>query len=485
MSMLKILFVSSEVTPLAKTGGLADVSAALPQSLIEMGHDVKVVMPLYRSVAQGDYRLEQSDVTFEVPIKGQQSKGNVFSTELGDRLPVYFVENSAFFDREGLYGTPRGDHPDNAERFIFFSRAALELSRGIGFQPDIVHCNDWQTGLIPVYLKTLYKDDPHFAQARTVFTVHNLAYQGVFPKETMGMSGLPESLFSIDGLEFYGRMNFMKGGILFSDVVTTVSRKYSQEIQTQEFGHGLEGVLRNRQTELFGILNGVDYKEWSPESDPHIAAPFGVQNLAGKKECKKDVLQLYELAERKRTPLIGMISRLAGQKGFDILLEALDDLFRLDVQFVLLGTGDEVYEKEFEKMASKHKTKMSVKIAFDNALAHKIEAGADMFMMPSRYEPCGLNQMYSLKYGTIPIVRATGGLDDTIMDFDVNSLKGNGFKFEDYSAAALVETVRRALKVYQDETLWLQLVKNAMGEDFSWGQSAEKYTQLYSLALNR
>lgn len=485
MSMLKILFVSSEVTPLAKTGGLADVSAALPQSLIEMGHDVKVVMPLYRSVAQGDYRLEQSDVTFEVPIKGQQSKGHVFSTELGDRLPVYFVENSAFFDREGLYGTPRGDHPDNAERFIFFSRAALELSRGIGFQPDIVHCNDWQTGLIPVYLKTLYKDDPHFAQARTVFTVHNLAYQGVFPKETMGMSGLPESLFSIDGLEFYGRMNFMKGGILFSDVVTTVSRKYSQEIQTQEFGHGLEGVLRNRQTELFGILNGVDYKEWSPESDPHIAAPFGVQNLAGKKECKKDVLQLYELAERKRTPLIGMISRLAGQKGFDILLEALDDLFRLDVQFVLLGTGDEVYEKEFEKMASKHKKKMSVKIAFDNALAHKIEAGADMFMMPSRYEPCGLNQMYSLKYGTIPIVRATGGLDDTIMDFDVNSLKGNGFKFEDYSAAALVETVRRALKVYQDETLWLQLVKNAMGEDFSWGQSAEKYTQLYSLALNR
>ena len=485
MSKLKILFVSSEVTPLAKTGGLADVSAALPQSLIEMGHDVKVVMPLYRSVAQGDYRLEQSDVTFEVPLKGQQSKGNVFSTQLGAQLPVYFVENSAFFDREGLYGTPRGDHPDNAERFIFFSRAALELSRGIGFQPDIVHCNDWQTGLIPVYLKTLYKDDPHFAQARTVFTVHNLAYQGVFPKETMGLSGLPESLFSINGLEFYGRMNFMKGGILFSDVVTTVSRKYSQEIQTQEFGHGLEGVLRNRQTELFGILNGVDYKEWSPESDPHIAAPYGVQNLAGKNECKKDVLQLYELAEGKRTPLIGMISRLAGQKGFDILLEALDDLFRLDVQFVLLGTGDEVYEKEFEKKALKHKTKMSVKIAFDNALAHKIEAGADMFMMPSRYEPCGLNQMYSLKYGTIPIVRATGGLDDTIKDFDVNSLKGNGFKFEDYSAAALVETVRRALKVYQDETLWLQLVKNAMGEDFSWGQSAEKYSQLYSLALNR
>jgi len=485
MSKLKILFVSSEVTPLAKTGGLADVSAALPQSLIEMGHDVKVVMPLYRSVAQGDYRLEQSDVTFEVPLKGQQSKGNVFSTQLGAQLPVYFVENSAFFDREGLYGSPKGDHPDNAERFIFFSRAALELSRAIGFQPDIVHCNDWQTGLIPVYLKTLYKDDPHFAQARTVFTVHNLAYQGVFSKETMGLSGLPESLFSIDGLEFYGRMNFMKGGILFSDVVTTVSRKYSQEIQTPEFGHGLEGVLRNRQSELFGVLNGVDYKEWSPENDPHLAALYDVQNLTGKKECKKDVLRLYKLAARKRTPLIGMISRLAGQKGFDILLEALDDIFRLDAQFILLGTGDEVYEIEFEKMASKHKKKMSVKIAFDNALAHKIEAGADMFLMPSRYEPCGLNQMYSLKYGTIPIVRATGGLDDTIQDFDERSIKGNGFKFENYSAAALVETVHRALKVYQDETLWLQLVKNAMSADFSWEQSAEKYTQLYSLALNR
>jgi starch synthase len=485
MKKLKILFVSSEVTPLAKTGGLADVSAALPQSLVEMGHDVKVVMPLYRSVAQGDFRLEQSDVTFEVPLEGQKSKGSVFSTQLGARLPVYFVDNSTFFDREGLYGTPKGDHPDNAERFIFFSRAALELSRGIGFQPDIVHCNDWQTGLIPVYLNTLYKEDPHFAQARTVFTVHNLAYQGVFPKETMELSGLPESLFSIDGLEFYGRMNFMKGGILFSDVVSTVSRKYSQEIQTQEFGHGLEGVLRNRRSDLFGVLNGVDYKEWSPENDPHLAAPYSVQNLAGKKECKKDVQQLYQLAEGKRIPLIGMISRLAGQKGFDILLEALDDIFRLDVQFILLGTGDEIYEKEFEKMASKHKKKMSVKIAFDNALAHKIEAGADMFLMPSRYEPCGLNQMYSLKYGTIPIVRATGGLDDTIMNFDVNSLKGNGFKFEDYSAAALIETVRRALKVYQDEAIWLQLKKNAMSEDFSWEQSAEKYTQLYSLALNR
>jgi starch synthase len=485
MSKLKILFVSSEVTPLAKTGGLADVSAALPQSLVEMGHDVKVVMPLYRKVAQGDFQLEQSDVTYEVPLQGRQSTGNVFCTKLGAQLPVYFVENSEFFDREALYGTPKGDYPDNAERFIFFSRAALELSRGIDFQPDIVHCNDWQTGLIPVYLKTLYKGDPHFAQARTVFTVHNLAYQGVFPKETMGLSGLPESLFSIDGLEFYGRMNFMKGGIFFSDVVTTVSRKYSQEIQTPEFGHGLEGVLRNRQSELFGVLNGVDYQEWSPESDPHLAAPYDVQNLAGKKECKKDVLRLFQLAEGKRTPLIGMISRLAGQKGFDILLEALDDIFRLDVQFILLGTGDEVYEKEFEKMASKHKKKMSVKIAFDNALAHKIEAGADMFLMPSRYEPCGLNQMYSLKYGTIPIVRATGGLDDTILDFDVNSLKGNGFKFEDYSAAALVETVRRALKVYQDKAMWLQLKKNAMSEDFSWEQFAEKYTQLYSLALNK
>jgi len=485
MKKLKILFVSSEVAPLAKTGGLAAVSAALPQALVSMGHEVKIVMPFYRSIKQGDVRLERLDATFNVPFKGKRIKSEVFFTELGHSLPVYFVENRDFFDRDGLYGTSKGDHADNNERFIFFSRAVLELSKGIGFQPDVVHCNDWQTGLIPVYLKTLYKDDPAFVQSRTIFTVHNLAYQGVFPEETMGLSELPGSLFTMEGLEFYSRMNFMKGGILFSDVVTTVSQKYSQEIQTPEYGHGLEGVLRNRSSDLFGVLNGVDYKEWNPETDPHLAVPFDVRNMGGKLENKKDLLSHYGLEHRERTPLIGMISRLAAQKGFDILLEILDDLFRLDVQFVLLGTGDEVYENQFEKMAVKHRKKMSVKIAFDNALAHKIEAGADMFLMPSRYEPCGLNQMYSLKYGTIPIVRATGGLDDTISDFDERSLKGNGFKFEDYSATALMAAVQRALAIYRNEALWAQLMKNAMTEDFSWKQSAKKYTQLYFRALDR
>lgn len=485
MRRLKILFVSSEVTPLAKTGGLADVSAALPQSLADMGHEVKVVMPFYRSVIKGKNQIDRLDEAYTLPFKGQQVKQNVFSTRLGRSIPVFFVENREFYDREGLYGSPKGDFSDNAERFIFFSRAALELSRGIGFQPDIIHCNDWQTGLIPVFLKTLLKDDAHYSAARTVFTIHNLAYQGVFPAEMMELSGLPASLFNIDGLEFYGRMNFMKGGILFSDVVTTVSQKYSREIQTPEYGHGLEGVLRNRSSDLFGILNGVDYREWNPETDALIAAPYDIGNLAGKKKNKKDLLKIFRLVYQKGTPLIGIISRLAAQKGFDILLQALDDLFQLDVQLVLLGTGDEVYEKKFAEMAAEHSKKMSVKIAFDNALAHKIEAGSDIFLMPSRYEPCGLNQMYSLKYGTIPLVRATGGLDDTITDFDGSSLKGNGFKFEEYSAAALVGTVRRALAVYRDEKLWQKLVQIAMSEDFSWGRSAAQYTQLYSSALSR
>jgi starch synthase len=484
MKKFKILFVSSEVTPFAKTGGLADVSAALPRSLVDMGHEVKVVMPLYRSVIRGNFRLKQRSADYEVSFEGKKIKPMVFYTELGDGLSVCFVENSSFFDREGLYGTPKGDHADNAERFIFFCRAALELSRGINFQPDIIHSNDWQTGLIPVYLKTLYKDDPHFSRAHSVFTVHNLAYQGVFPEEMMKVSELPDSLFSINGLEYYGQMNFMKGGILFADIVTTVSNKYSQEIQTAEFGHGLEGVLRNRSSDLFGVLNGVDYREWNPETDPHISVPYDIKNPARKEKNKRDLLKLFELEFKKGTPVIGMISRLAAQKGFDILLEALDDLFQLDIQLVLLGTGDEVYETQFKRIAARHKKKMGLKIAFDNALAHKIEAGADMFLMPSRYEPCGLNQMYSLKYGTIPLVRATGGLDDTITDFDPGTQTGNGFKFEDYSASALIDTMRRALDVYRKKPHWRQLVENAMSEDFSWDQSAKKYTELYSVVLS-
>jgi starch synthase len=480
---LKILFASSEVTPFAKTGGLADVSGSLPAALASLGHQVVVVMPLYRSVKEGQFNLKNHEGNLDVPFRGKMEKDQVYFSELGDNVRIYFVRKDEFFDRNALYGTSEGDYPDNAERFIFFSQAVLNLSHLIEFQPDIVHCNDWQTGLVPVYLKTQNKDDSFFSGSQTVFTIHNLAYQGLFSDQSMAISGLPQEIFSMEGLEYYGKMNFLKGGIVFSDVITTVSEKYSHEIQTQEYGYGLEGVLQNRAKDVHGILNGVDYKEWSPEDDTHLAANYDLNDLSGKRKCKLDLLELFELDGSENAPLIGIISRLAAQKGFDILAEAVEELIELGVSLVLLGTGDKTYEKQFAELGEKHRGNFGLKIAFDNVLAHKIEAGADMFLMPSRYEPCGLNQMYSMRYGTIPVVRATGGLDDTIKEFDTKSGKGNGFKFSEYSSGALVEAVKRALRVYEKREVWLGLMKNAMKEDFSWNRSAIQYEKVYRQIL--
>lgn len=482
---LHILFVSSEVTPYAKTGGLADVSASLPAALADMDYRVTVVMPFYRSVQKGSFSLRRFGDSLSVPHGGGWVKDDIYCLDQKPNLTICFIKNDDFFDRDMLYGTPKGDYPDNADRFIYFSRAVLELTKLTGFRPDIIHCNDWQTGLIPVYLKTLYKDDPFFTQTRSLFTIHNLAYQGVFPKEYLGVSGLPGAVFTIDGVEYYDQMNFMKGGIVFSDLITTVSGKYAEEIQTPEFGHGLEGVLRNRRRYLHGVLNGVEDKDWNPRTDALIAARYDTRNITGKSACRRDLLSLYRLKAGKRVPIIGMISRLASQKGFDILLDALEELCSMDLRLVLLGTGDETYERQFTKAASKYRKRMGIKIAFDNVLAHKIEAGSDMFLMPSRYEPCGLNQMYSLKYGSIPIVRATGGLDDTITDFDPESRRGNGFKFVEYTALALVAAVKKALDVYQDRDLWFNLMKNAMESDFSWKRSAGRYAELYQQAVSR
>lgn len=485
MNSMKIMFASSEVTPFAKTGGLADVSSSLPEALASLGHEVRVVMPLYRSVVEGEFKLIPLEDSLEVPFRGGSLKARVFYIRKKRNLMIYFVKRDEFFDRSGLYGTPEGDYFDNPERFIFFSRAAIHLSETLDFQPDIIHCNDWQTALVPVYLKSGYKDDPFFSKTGTVFTIHNLAYQGVFPPGYMGISGLPAELFSMKGLEYYGKMNFMKGGILFSDIITTVSEKYAQEIQTPEYGFGLDGVLRDRKEDVLGVLNGVDYSTWNPKSDSHITVPFDANNLEGKKKCKEELMKIFKFKRQQKIPLIGMISRLADQKGFDILREGIDELLRLELYLVLLGTGDEKYEKQLAELGRKHQSRFGVKIAFDNVLAHKIEAGSDMFLMPSRYEPCGLNQMYSLKYGTIPVVRATGGLDDTITEFDPETGEGNGFKFSEYSAAALVESVKKAVKVYEDEKLWRKLMRNAMKEDFSWKKSAVKYEKIYKRALAR
>ncbi len=482
---MKILFASSEVNPFAKTGGLADVSASLPEALATLDHDVRVVMPFYRSVEEGYFTPEPLKNSIDVPYKGESIKTKVFLTKIKRNLLIYFIKRDEFFDRRGLYGTPEGDYFDNPERFIFFSQAVLILSKILNFKPDIIHCHDWQTALVPLYRKSPDKDDSFFAKSGTVFTIHNLAYQGVFPPGYMDVSGLPSEIFSMGGIEYYGQMNFMKGGIVFSDIITTVSEKYAEEIKTPEYGYGLDGVLRSRSSDVYGILNGVDYGAWSPEKDPHIAANYGLNDLSGKEECKKDLRQIFRLTGSQDDPTLGMISRLADQKGFDLLAEAMDELLKMDLYLVLLGTGDKKYEDLFAELGKKHKGRFGVKIAFDNVLAHKIEAGSDMFLMPSRYEPCGLNQMYSLKYGTIPVVRATGGLDDTIKEFNPQTGEGNGFKFAEYSSKALVEKVERALVVYRKKDIWLKLMKNAMAEDFSWKKSALRYEEIYKIAQAR
>ncbi len=485
MRKLKILFASSEVAPFAKTGGLADVSASLPAAIASLGHQVRVIMPMYRSVVEGNFELKSLEKSLELSFGGKLLKDKVYHSEIARNLLIYFIKRDEFFDRDMLYGTSKGDYPDNADRFIFFSQGILNFCKLTGFQPDVIHCNDWQTGLVPVYLKSLDKNDPFFRNARAVFTIHNLAYQGVFPEEYMAISELPPEFFSIKGLEYYGKINFMKGGILFSDVITTVSEKYAQEIQTSEYGYGLDGVLRDRRNDIYGVLNGVDYTEWNPEKDSHLAANYNAKDLSGKKKCKEELIEIFKLVGSAETPLIGIISRLADQKGFDILAEAMDELMRMKLLIVLLGKGEEKYERKFAELGEKYKGSLGVKIAFDNVLAHKIEAGSDMFLMPSRYEPCGLNQMYSLKYGTIPIVRATGGLEDTIREFDPEKEKGNGFKFAEYSPRAMIEEVNKALKTFQNRDLWLRLVGNAMKEDFSWEKSALKYIDIYNQTLNK
>ena len=485
MNKLKILFAASEVAPFAKTGGLADVAGSLPAALASQGHQVVIVMPFYRSVRESSFNLKRYEKSLFIPYQGQKLEAGIYTTKLKRNAQVCFIRREEFFDRSGLYGTSEGDYFDNPERFIFFSRSVLELTKLLGFQPDVIHCHDWQTSLIPVYLRSLYTNDPLLARVRSVFTIHNLAYQGVFPKGMMAVSELPLELFAVKGLEYYGKMNFMKGGILFSDVITTVSEKYAQEIQTPEYGYGLEGVLQDRRTHIYGILNGVDYASWNPKTDPYIVANFDSRELSGKKACKEDLSQIFRLKGPSTFPIIGIVSRLADQKGFDILAESMDELLKLNLRLVILGTGDAKYEKQFDALGKKHGGRLGVKIAFDNVLAHKIEAGSDMFLMPSKYEPCGLNQMYSLKYGTIPIVRATGGLDDTIQKFDPHTGEGNGFKFVDYSSKALLEETKRALEVYDDSANWVKLVKKAMRMDFSWKKSALRYAEIYSQIQGR
>jgi len=460
------------------------VAGALPKSLRELGCEIKLIMPYYRMVKDSGLPHQSLGEEIEVPLGYEKLKADIYQGRLNQDIPVYFIDREEFFDRPHLYGTAKGDYFDNAERFVFFSKAVLLFCQRMGFSPDIIHHHEWQTGLIPAYLKSVYQNDPLLSRTAAVFTIHNIAYQGLFKKEKFWVTDLPAEMYNPEGIEFWERINFMKAGIVYADVINTVSKKYSEEIQTAEYGYGLDGILRKRRSRLYGILNGVDYEDWDPAHDLHLIARYDLNDLHGKRECKKDLLKEFHLpSSLENAPLLGMISRLADQKGFDLLAEILDKLFTLDIGFVLLGTGDQKYHDLFTQIAHKYPQKAGIRIAYDDRLAHKIEAGADFFLMPSRYEPCGLNQIYSLKYGTIPIVRATGGLDDTITPYDPVSKKGNGFKFVRYEAKEFLNTIRGAIRIYSQPEHWKQLLRNAMTADFSWKRSAEAYLQLYRKAL--
>jgi starch synthase len=471
-----VLFAASECVPFSKTGGLADIVGALPRALASLGHTVTVYLPLYRQTQLKNPRTVIASIT--VPFDDTYRFCSVVDGGKHHGVQFYFIDYPPFYDREALYGTSLGDYHDNPERFALYCRAVLEAAKILGL-PDIFHCHDWQTALIPVLLRTLYDQDPVLHGIPTVFTIHNIGYQGVFSPDTLPLLMLPWDLFTITKLEFFGKVNFLKGALTYSDFITTVSRKYAQEIQTAEYGFGLEGVLRSRTANLAGILNGVDYDIWNPVIDRCIAARFSPDALEGKQECRRDLLLRFSLDPESPAPVIGVVSRFAAQKGFDLIALAADRLAHEHVTVVALGSGDKDYEELFRRLVRQYPGRFSVKTGYDNEMAHRIEAGADMFLMPSRYEPCGLNQIYSLKYGTVPIVRATGGLDDTIESYDIRTGKGTGFKFREYTPEALLATVQAALQLWAKPKEWRKIMLNGMARDFSWTTSAREYVRVY------
>ncbi len=468
---MRILFVSAEVSPFAKVGGLADVAAALPRALHGLGVDVRIAMPKYRKV-EGKADLKEL-TRFTVPV-GDADKECVVSRGYLPKsdVPVYFLDNAPYFDRDQIYGEKGGDYPDALERFVFLSRSALELPASLDWQPDIIHVNDWHTALVPAYLRAGVGP----RDAKSILTIHNLAYQGVFPWDRSAVTGLPRDVLS--AFNHQGKLNLLKGGILNADRLTTVSPTYAAEIL--ENGEGLEEVLRARADALTGILNGIDDTVWNPEIDPHLWANYSASDPSGKEENKKRLRAELGLEQEPAAPLVGMISRLASQKGFDLVMNAFDRMMALGIQFVILGTGAQEYEDFFRAAASRYPGRAAALITFSEEWAHRIEAGADIFLMPSRFEPCGLNQMYSLRYGTIPVVRATGGLKDTVTEY--NGATGNGFVFTEYTPDAMLAALRRAVSLYRDDpTAWAVLRKRGMEEDHSWNAAARNYLELYRM----
>jgi starch synthase len=479
---VKVLIASPEVFPFVKTGGLADVTGSLPKALNKLGVDTRIILPKHKMIDEAAFPLAYRNLKFFSRVSQSSVESEIVESEY-DGVHAYLIEKDEYFYRDYLYSTPDGDYLDNAERFSFFSKAVIETIRATGFVPDVLHCNDWETALAPLFLRTLYRDDPLVKDVATALTIHNLGYQGIFWHLDMHLLNIGWEYFTPDFLEFFGRINYLKGGIVFSDVINTVSKKYSEEIQTPEFGHGLDGVLRTRKSDLYGIVNGIDYDDWNPGKDPFLPAHYSPEGLEGKRLCKAALQQAFGLPVDPRIPLMATISRLADQKGFDLIAEALEKMVALGTQYVILGTGERRYHELLTALSKKFPKSFSCRIAFDNRLAHLIEAGADIFLMPSRYEPCGLNQLYSLKYGTVPVVRAVGGLDDTIVDYNTGA--GTGFKFDDYTVAAFLNAISRALKVYENSDAWQELMRRCMAGDFSWERSALQYIDLYEQALQK
>lgn len=479
---MKILFVTSECVPYVKTGGLADVAGSLPKALREIGVDARIFMPRYRAIPTEGAKEVVGGLP--VPVSSKTVYGRVLESTTPSGVPIYFLDQPHYFDRKELYVEKGTDYPDNAERFVFFSRAVVEFLRRGVFAADVVHANDWFSGLVPVYLRTLYSHDTVASRVRTLFSIHNIAYQGIFWHYDMHLTGLSWDLFRFDKLEFFGKINFAKGGIIFSDIVSTVSERYAKEIVTPDGGFGLDAALAKRGGDLVGIVNGADYSEWNPATDAHLAVPYDAASIAKKLECKRDLQRLNNLPESD-APLVGIVSRLSDLKGIDLIVKSFDALMNLGVQFVLLGTGDAPHQDFFARAAKKYPLQAGVNLAYSDALAHKIIAGADIFAMPSRQEPCGLTQLYSMKYGTVPVVRAVGGLADTVRPWNATDGSGTGFLFSDYTSDAFLAIVRDALALRGDAKAWDRIRRNGMSEDWSWSRSAKKYVEVYERAMSR
>ena len=475
---MNILLASSEVFPFSKTGGLADMVGALARALANAGHEARVVTPLYRGIREKFPALRKVAWYFDLPLGLKNIQAELWELDVVRGLKIYFIDQPGYFNRPGIYQENHHSYADNDARYIFLSKCVAHLARYLPWRPDVVHVHDWQVGLVPALILQ-QKMEGWGNPPATCLTIHNLAYQGIFPEEAFALTNLPENIYHTEGAEFFGLLNCLKAGIAYADFITTVSPRYAREITTEEYGCGLDGILRRRQKDLVGILNGVDYNEWKTTKNPHLPKPYSAGRMAGKKDNKLSLQKLVGLPADESIPLFGTISRLAEQKGVDIQLGALAEMLNTQMQFVLLGSGSPEYERGYRELARQFPGKVAVRFAYDETLAHQIEAGCDFFLMPSRFEPCGLNQMYSLRYGTIPIVRATGGLDDSVIDWTQNPKLATGIKFSEYGARSLAKAIRKALVLFNQKKLLRTCQRNAMNADFSWERAVYSYLDIY------